>query len=309
MPITALFCAPSADWPEWQGPLQAAFAASGLDVRLTQDADPATVDYLIYAPPGTVADFAPYTRARAVLSLWAGVERIVGNATMTQPLCRMVDPGMTGHMVSYVVGHALRFHLGMDRHTTRPSLPWAQVCPPHPCDRPVAVLGTGELGLACARALAALGFPVTGWGRTAKSADIPVTHGEDGLRETLGRAEIVVTLLPRTAETENLLDARRIGWMKPGACLINPGRGALIDDDALLAALDAGHVGHAVLDVFRTEPLPEDHRYWHHPRVVVTPHIAANTHPPTASTVIAENIRRGEAGEPFLYLVDRSRGY
>jgi glyoxylate/hydroxypyruvate reductase A len=90
---------------------------------------------------------------------------------------------------------------------------------------------------------------------------------------------------------------------------VNPGRGPLIDDEALLAALDAGHVGHATLDVFRTEPLPPDHPYWAHPRVTVTPHIASETRPASAARVIAENIRRGEAGEPFLHLVDRDAGY
>jgi glyoxylate/hydroxypyruvate reductase len=97
--------------------------------------------------------------------------------------------------------------------------------------------------------------------------------------------------------------------MPKGAVILNPGRGPLIDDDALLAALDAGHIGHATLDVFRVEPLPPDHLYWSHPRVTVTPHIAADTRAITASRVIAENIRRGEAGEPFLHLVDRKRGY
>lgn len=309
MPLLVLFAASPADWPEWEAPLAAAFAKAGLDVRLVTKADPASVDYIIYAPPGTVSDFAPFTRAKAVLSLWAGVERIVGNASLTQPLCRMVDPGMTGHMVSYVVGHVLRHHLGTDKHLLRKAPVWDQVPPPHPSERPVAVLGTGELGGACATALVSLGFPVTGWARTAKALAFPTDHGEDGLRRVLGGAEIVVTLLPRTPATENLLDARRLGWMRPGAVLINPGRGALVDETALLAALDAGHLGHATLDVFRTEPLPPDHRFWTHPRVTVTPHIAANTHPPTASGVIAENIRRGEAGEPFLYRVDRGQQY
>jgi glyoxylate/hydroxypyruvate reductase A len=309
MPILALFAAPAGDWAEWEAPLGAAFAAAGLDVRLVTDADPAAVDYLIYAPPGTVSDFSPFTRAKAVLSLWAGVERIVGNASLTQPLCRMVDPGMTGHMVSYVAGHVLRHHLGMDRHLKRNAPVWDQTPPPHPSDRPVAVLGLGELGRACAAAIAALGFPVTGWARTAKALPFPTDHGEDGLRRVLGGADIVVTLLPRTAETENLLDARRLGWLRQGAVVINPGRGALIDEDALLAALDSGRLGHATLDVFRQEPLPPGHPFWTHPRVTVTPHIAANTHPPTASGVVAENIRRGEAGEPFLYLVDRARAY
>ena len=91
--------------------------------------------------------------------------------------------------------------------------------------------------------------------------------------------------------------------------IINPGRGALIDDEALLAALDTGQIGHATLDVFRTEPLPPEHPYWGHPKVTVTPHIASETRPETASETIAENIRRGEAGEPFLHLVDRDVGY
>jgi glyoxylate/hydroxypyruvate reductase A len=309
MPVVALFASSVRDWAEWQAPLDAAFAEAGLDVRLVTEADPGAVDYVIHSPVAPLSDFSPFTRARAVLSLWAGVERIVGNATLTQPLCRMVDPGMTGHMVSYVVGHVLRHHLGLDQHLKRAAPVWDQTPPPHPSERAVAVLGLGELGGACAAAIAALGFRVSGWARTPKALPFPTDHGEDGLRRVLGAAEIVVTLLPRTAETENLLDARRLGWMRPGSVLINPGRGALIDEDALLAALDAGHLGHATLDVFRKEPLPEGHPFWTHPRATVTPHIAANTHPPTASGVIAENIRRGEAGEPFLYLVDRAQEY
>lgn len=91
--------------------------------------------------------------------------------------------------------------------------------------------------------------------------------------------------------------------------ILNPGRGTLIDDEALLAALDSGHIGHATLDVFHTEPLPQDHPFWAHPRITVTPHIAADTRSWSAAKVLAENIRQGEAGEPFLHLVDRQRGY
>jgi glyoxylate/hydroxypyruvate reductase A len=125
----------------------------------------------------------------------------------------------------------------------------------------------------------------------------------------LRRSEIVVTLLPRTAETENLLDARRLGWLPPGAVIINPGRGALIDDAALLAALESGAVGHATLDVFRVEPLSDDHPFRSHPRVTVTPHIAADTRASSASRVIVENICLALAGEPLRHLVDRTRGY
>jgi glyoxylate/hydroxypyruvate reductase A len=158
--------------------------------------------------------------------------------------------------------------------------------------------------------LATLGFPVTGWSRSEKSIDgITCHHGEAGLRTALTGAEIVVLLLPDTPATENTLNDETLALLPKGARLINPGRGPLIDDNALLAALDSGQVGHATLDVFRVEPLPLDHPYWAHPNVTVTPHIAAETRAITAARVIAENIRRGEAGEPLLHLVDRSLGY
>ncbi len=310
MTLTVLFAASDANWQAYADPLRSALAAAGLTAHLTRDAAPETVDYIIYAPTSPLQDFAPYARCRAVLSLWAGVERIVGNPTLTQPLCRMVDPALSEGMVEWVVGHALRHHLGMDRHIVNPGRVWDPTCPPLARERPVAMLGMGELGTACARALAALNFPVTGWSRTPKSVEgIPCEHGDAGLANALSTAQIVVTLLPKTAETENILNARTLSLLPKGAAILNPGRGALIDDDALLAALDAGQIGHATLDVFRTEPLPQDHPYWTHPRVTVTPHIAADTRAASAARVIAENIRRSDAGEPLLHQVDRQRGY
>lgn len=307
MAASVYFAAGPAAWAQYRGALVAAFAEAGLDVALSDScADPAGVDYIIYAPSSALQDFTPFTRCRAVLSLWAGVERIVGNATLTQPLCRMVDPALTMGMVEWVVGHSLRHHLGMDRHIVNPGHIWDPVCPPLARERPVTVLGTGALGAACAVALAALNFPVTRWGRTPKEGCL---HGDAGLQVALAAAQIVVILLPKTPETENLLNARTLGLLPRGAVILNPGRGAVIDDDALLAALDAGLIGHATLDVFRTEPLPADHPYWAHPRVTVTPHIAADTRAPSAAQVIAENIRRGQAGEALLHLVDRARGY
>jgi glyoxylate/hydroxypyruvate reductase len=294
-------------WAEYRAALHTALAEAGLDATLSDTcADPAAVDYIVYAPSSPLQDFTPFTRTKAVLSLWAGVERIVGNATLTQPLCRMVDPALTEGMVEWVTGHTLRHHLGMDAHIVNPAHAWNNTCPPLARDRSVAMLGMGALGSACATALRALNFPVTGWSRTPKPGCL---HGTDGLGQAMQSAQIVVTLLPKTPETENLLNAARLATLPRGAVILNPGRGAIIDDDALLAALNAGHIGHATLDVFRTEPLPSDHPYWSHPRVTVTPHIAADTRPDTASRVIAENIRRGQAGAPFLHLVDRSRGY
>lgn len=310
MTVTIYFAA-TANWPEFADPLPQALLRAGIDARIVMEPeDPAAVDYIIYAPSSALQDFSPFSRCKAVLSLWAGVERIVGNSTLTQPLCRMVDDGLTEGMVEWVVGHTLRHHLGMDRHIVNPDHVWDQTCPPLARERCVTMLGMGALGTACARALAALNFPVTGWSRSAKDVQgIRCLHGEAGLEAALRDAAIVVTLLPKTPETENLLDARRLGWMRPDAVILNPGRGALIDDAALLAALDGGRIGHATLDVFRVEPLPADHRYWTHPRVTVTPHIAADTRASGASQVLAENIRRGEAGLALLHRVDRARGY
>jgi glyoxylate/hydroxypyruvate reductase A len=300
-----LFAAPAL-WAEYETELPKALAEAGVRAQVVTRADPAAVDYIVYAPSSPLQDFTPYCRVRAVLSLWAGVERVVGNPTLTQPLCRMVDPGLTEGMVEWVVGHTLRHHLGMDRHIVNPGRVWDPTCPPLARERPVAVLGMGALGSAAAAALRALNFPVTGWSRSPKPGCL---HGEEGLDRALAGAQIVVLLLPRTPATENLLDARRLALLPRGAVILNPGRGALIDDPALLAALDAGQIGHATLDVFRTEPLPDDHPFWTHPRVTVTPHIAADTRAASAARVIAENIRRGEAGLPLLHLVDRARGY
>ena len=309
MTVTVLFAAGAHRWPAYAAPLTAALAEAGVAARLVTDCPPDQADYIVFAPGGTIEDFSPFTRCKAVLSLWAGVERIVGNATLTQPLCRMVDPALTAGMVEWVTGHVLRHHLGMDRHIVNPGHVWDPVCPPLAAERPVTILGLGELGQACAAMLCALGFPVTGWSRRLRAVPgVRCLPGEDGLQAALSGAAILETLLPRTPDTEGLLDARRLGWLPQGAVILNPGRGQLIDDAALLAALDSGALEHATLDVFRVEPLPGDHPFWAHPKVTVTPHIAAETRPGSASRVVAENIRRAEAGEPLLYAVDRLRG-
>ena len=306
--MALIFFAAPALWHDYRDLLPDLLARAGIVAQVVNDApDPAATDYIIYAPSAPLQDFTPFTNCKAVLSLWAGVERIVGNPTLTQPLCRMVDTGLTEGMVEWVVGHALRHHLGMDRHIVNPSHIWNPTCPPLARERPVAMLGMGALGTACARALSALNFPVMGWSRTAK--DIPGIPTTTDLRAALSTAQIVVTLLPKTPETENTLNAETLSWLPRGAMILNPGRGPLIDDAALLAALDAGQIGHATLDVFRTEPLPQDHRFWTHPGVTVTPHIAADTRATGAVRVLVENIRRGQAGEPFLHLVDRTLGY
>ncbi|MBZ4022304.1 glyoxylate/hydroxypyruvate reductase A [Rhodobacter sp. TJ_12] len=311
--LKLLFADRIENWPAYEPALNAALEQAGIAAKLVlPPADPASIDYIIYSPRGPVQDFAAYTRTKAVLNLWAGVERVVGNPTLTQPLCRMVDEGLERGMVEWVTGHVLRAHLDIDFFLTHQDGVWRQTghVPPLARDRSVVILGIGALGGACATTLAGLGFNVTGWSRTQKTLPgVTCLSGATGLRDALSKAEILVTVLPDTPETTNLLNAETLALLPKGAAILNPGRGTLIDDDALLAALDSGQIAHATLDVFRVEPLPPAHPYWAHPQVTVTPHIAAETRPASAARVIAENIRRFEAGEPPLHLVDRSRGY
>ncbi|WP_435231256.1 2-hydroxyacid dehydrogenase [Pseudopelagicola sp. nBUS_20] len=308
--INVLFAANSDGWETYSKTLRAACSEVGLAVDLRVDHAPERVDYIVYAPDSHVKDFRPFTQCKAVLNLWAGVENVVNNKTLTKPLVRMVDPGMTQGMTEWVTGHTMRHHLGMDKHILGQDGEWRSDIPPLSRDRHVTILGLGQLGMACARAISYLGFSVTGWSRSQKKMDsVACLHGKDGLKQALTGAEILVLLLPKTPATENILNANSLAQLPAGACIINPGRGHLIDDTALLSALDADHIAHATLDVFRTEPLSADHPFWAHPKITVTPHIASATRAETASRVIAKNIQRGEAGEAFLYLVDRQAGY
>lgn len=308
--IRVLFAAADHRWTEYAPHLRRAFDAAGLNIELSREHPAESVDYIVYAPNSDVTDFSVFPNLKAVVCLWAGVEDVVGNPTLTVPLTRMVDPGLTEGMVEYVTGHVLRYHLGIDRTLQSQHGHWDRHIPPLARHRRVGVLGLGALGGAVARALSALNFDVHGWARRPKSIEGVTCHCETrGLADVLGSSDIVVLLLPATAETHGLINSERLALMPNGARILNPGRGTLVDDRALLAALDSGHIAHATLDVFQQEPLPPEHPYWAHPRVTVTPHIAAETRPETASEVIAENIRRAEVGAQLLHLVDRVAGY
>lgn len=310
MPLNILLAAPDEYWEAYQAPLMREFMARELNVNLQMKFAPEAVDYIVYAPTSALRDFSPFTKTKAVLNLWAGVEAVVGNTTLIQPLTRMVDHGLTQGMTEWVVGHTLRHHLGMDAHILGQDGQWRSAVPPLCQKRRVTILGLGTLGVAAGRALGALGFPVTGWSRSAKSVEgMTCLHGKDGLNKALSTADICILLLPNTPTTKNTLNAETLAWMPRGAFILNPGRGSLIDDAALLAALNTGQIAHATLDVFRVEPLPGDHPYWAHPSVTVTPHIAAETRAETCAEVIAENVRRSEAGDSLLHLVDRTLGY
>jgi glyoxylate/hydroxypyruvate reductase A len=312
MMLNILYAGNPADWIQYSKHLRVAFNKVGLDCNLIQNAgDPADVDYIIYAPNGGLDDFTPFVNAKLVQSLWAGVEVPTANKTLTQPLSRMVEPGLSLGMADYVMGHVLRHHLGTDHFAAAKPGEWhGGLVPPLAQDRMVGILGLGALGMFCAQKLADFGFQTCGWSRSLKRDDrVGCFSGDDGLAQVLAQSDILVLLLPNTPETNGVVNAGAIAQMRDGVAIVNPGRGPLIDDDALLAALNSGKVSGATLDVFHVEPLPADHPYWVHPSVLVTPHIASATRTNTTSHVVAENIRRGQAGEPFLNIVDMQVGY
>ena len=312
MTDTVLFSAPAESWNDYKTILRDLFLNNKLDVNLVQNSKyPDDVSYIIYAPNGPIQDFTPYKNVKLVQSLWAGVEVALQNKTLTQPLARMVDPGMSTGMSDYVLGHIMRHHLGIAAHTAAKPGEWLEnTAAPLAQSRTIGILGIGALGMYCAHAAARQGFNVIGWSRSQKSDDtVKCYSGTDGFKTVLSRSDILVLLMPDTSDTQNIISAKTIALMKDGAAIINPGRGPLIDDAALLTALDNGKLSGATLDVFRTEPLPPSDPYWTHPKVLVTPHIASETRTETAAHVVVENIKRGIQGKPFLHLVDRKAGY
>ena len=310
MTIKILFSANEENWKRYKAPLQDALDDKSLDYELGTTITPSEVDYIVYAPSSSLQDFSPYAKLKAVLNLWAGVEGVTNNKTLKVPLARMVDSGLTDGMVEWVTGHTLRHHLGIDKHIHGQDGIWRSYVPPLAKDRIITILGLGTLGTACGIALKRLGFNVRGWSRREKSVDgILCFYGDEQIDSSLMDADIVVLLLPDTPLTQNILNQHTLNLLKRGAFVLNPGRGPLIDDDALQVALDSGQIEHATLDVFRIEPLPKNHQYWSNNKVTVTPHKASETRPITASQVIAMNIKRAENGQKLLYLVDRENGY
>ena len=309
--INILFAAVSERWDQYQEHLKKELDLIGLEYKLSEKLPPSEVDYIIYAPNSSIKDFSVFTNLKAVLNLWAGVEDVVKNKTLKVPLARMVDEGLTQGMKEWVLGHVMRHHLGIDLHIFGQDGKWRDwSTPPLAKNRSVTILGLGALGAECASTLAKVGFKVYGWSSTEKSVENVICHhGFEGLEKSLFGSEIVVLLLPSTADTENIINEKTLSYLAKNAVIINPGRGTLIDEKVLLKSLDDGKLAHATLDVFRQEPLPADHPFWQHPKITVTPHIASETRPETASQVIAANILRFEKGKPLLYQVNFETGY
>jgi glyoxylate/hydroxypyruvate reductase A len=253
-----------------------------------------------------------FVNLRAILSLGAGVNQLDPLRLPSHvPLARLVDASLTRMMVDYaklaVYRHHRKFHLFERRSRERR---WIYMAPTLTSGTTVGILGLGELGGEIARALRDEGFVVQGWSRTAKTLPgIETCTGREGLTTMLGRCDQIVNVLPLTDETRGLLGRDLFGHFKAGSCLINMGRGAHVVDADLLAALEAGKLEAATLDVFTVEPLPETHPFWNHPQILVTAHAAGTSLPATAVATIAANIRRALAGEALSQQVNRARGY
>jgi glyoxylate/hydroxypyruvate reductase A len=300
-----------ADVAAWRGYLAAYDPA--IDFRVWPETGrPEEIDYaLAWLPqPG---DLARYPNLKAIFWLGAGVDSLLQDPALPRhvPIVRLVDEGLTAGMTEYVLLHVLRYHRRLpETEALQREALWRKLSYSLAKDRRVGLMGMGVLGQDAARRLLDLNFDVAGWSRTAKQVPrIAMFCGEDGLMPFLNRTEILVCLLPLTRATTGILNARTLAALPKGACIINAARGGHVVDTDLIAALDRGHVAHATLDVFPTEPLPVEHPFWRHPRITVTPHVASVTIAETASRVVIDGLKAMRNGRRPANLVDLERGY
>ncbi|MGI9368603.1 MAG: 2-hydroxyacid dehydrogenase [Ruegeria sp.] len=247
-----------------------------------------------------------------VQKLGAGVETIVANPALPDHVrvTRLKPDAPAQGIAEWFLAYILRAqrHMRFHEDEQKKSV-WSPKAPEYTPGSVVGVLGLGHIGGRTARMLKAVGFQVKGWSRSPKSIEgVDCRHGADALPTMLAECDHVCAILPSTPDTVGLFDAGMLAAMRPGSQLLNAGRGDLIDEDALITALNAGTPGHAVLDVVSAEPLPGNSPLWHHPEVTITPHVSG-WHLGDAISDVAENYRRLTAGEPLLHEVDRQRGY
>ncbi|WP_419687049.1 glyoxylate/hydroxypyruvate reductase GhrA [Serratia marcescens] len=287
------------------------------EIREWQRGDERPADYaLVWRPPHEM--LANRRDLKAVFALGAGVDAILdqerkhpGTLPAGVPLLRLEDTGMAQQMQEYALSYVLRYFRRFDEYQALQQRQEWQPLDPHSLDDfTIGILGAGVLGQSVARKLTEFGFSVRCWSRSAKQIDgVQSFAGEAQRAAFLDGVKLVINLLPNTPETVGILNRELFAQLSTGAYLINIARGAHLVEADLLAALDQGQLAAATLDVFAREPLPQDHPFWRHPRVTITPHIAAITLPQQAMDQIAANIRALEAGHAPAGVVDRQSGY
>lgn len=286
----------------------------GLDIRMFPDAgDPAGIEAAVVWTAHDMAELRRYPNLRLIVSMGAGVDHLLRPPGPPPgiPVARLVDRMLTTQMGEWVLLNVLRFHRqDLDYRQQQRDGVWLELPAPVTAETRIGILGLGELGGHAAGVLRGMGFPVLGWSRRPKTLEgVTTFHGTDGLHAMAAQTNMLVCLLPLTPETRGIVNADLLARLPRGAFVINGARGGHVVDADLLAALDSGHISAAALDVFAPEPLPAEHPYWAHPRVVVTPHAASITIPASAAPQVVENLRRARSGEPLINLVDFSAGY
>jgi glyoxylate/hydroxypyruvate reductase A len=274
--------------------------------------DPAAVTHVaVWAPPrGLIGRFP---NLQGIFVMGAGVDNLLQREDIAQhiPIFRLTDAGMARQMTEYCLYGLLHYQRQMDLYRQQQSAgQWIQQAARLAADTRVTVLGLGQLGAQVACQLAGMGYRVQGWSRHPHQIDgVASVHGEPALERLLATTDVLFSVLPATAETHHLLNASRLAMLPHDAAIINAGRGSLIDQAALLQRLDQGYLRFVLLDVFEQEPLAPDHPLWQHPRVLLTPHIAADTIAEEAVRQIAANLCALASGAEPTGLVDRTRGY
>lgn len=285
-----------------------------VDARKPYDASAITHAAVWKPDPGMLAGLP---NLRAIFNLGAGVDALLADRTLPDvPLFRIIDPDLTSRMTEWVTLQVLFHFRQMPDYLARQSRAvWEQLDQPGAHEVRVGILGMGVLGRDCAEVLKRIGFQVAGWSRSGKAVEgFEMFGGEAGLAAFLARTDILVVLLPLTEATRGILNARLFAGLArdgrlPGPVLVNAGRGGLQVEADVLAALDDGTLAGASIDVFETEPLPADNPLWRHPRMIVTPHVAADSTPDGLVSGILRDIAAFERGESLPNRVDRETGY
>ena len=257
--------------------------------------------------------FKRFPKLEVVFVLGAGVDKFLQRDDLAEQvkIVRLTDAGMAQQMTEYCLYGVLHYQRQMDVYQRQQrAAQWLPLPARLASEVRVSVLGLGQLGAQVAQNLAKIGYRVSGWSRQPRQVDgVICVHGDAGLRALLPQTDVLFCVLPATPETRHLLDGERLAWLPTDAAIINAGRGSLIDQDALLRHLDQGRLRFVLLDVFAEEPLGEGHPFWQHPRVMMTPHVAADTIPAQAVDQVAANLRALAGGLVVSGLVDRQRGY
>lgn len=309
--MALLFIAPDLEIPPYVEQLQA--LDSELDIRIWPEIGDADDIELVLTWNHPLGELRNFKNLKCIASFGAGVDHILRDPNLPQgvPVTRVVQSSMPQFMSEFVILSALNYCRQFDIYKKdKVEKRWKPRIPLLARDICIGIMGMGQLGTDAATKLVQLGFTVSGWSRTPKTMPGVLSFaGDDALADFLSQANILICLLPLTPATKGILNRNTFEKLPPGAYLINVARGEHLVEEDLLDALECGHLSGACLDVFNIEPLPEDHPFWDHPNIMITPHISSLTDPKAVMPQILDNYHRIKSGKPLLHVVDIARGY